>query len=257
MESSELCTFLEWDTDFFDHRIARVVGSRADGQRMESILEWCRERAIECLYFLADADDPATVRAAEDYQFRFVDVRVTLARGIQGWRVPGPRATPAGISIRGWRPEDVPALLKIAEVSHADSRFFFDRCFSNESCRALYATWIRRSCEGWADMVLVAENKDGKPVGYTTCHLLRDDPPHGEIGLVGVAEEARGGGVGRLLIEAALDWFSLKKVQEVSVVTQGRNGGAQRLYQRCGFLTQSMQLWYHKWMPECAPEERS
>ena len=34
----------------------------------------------------------------------------------------------------------------------------------------------------------------------------------------------------------------------IDVVTQGRNYSAQRLYQRCGFITQSTELWYHKWL---------
>jgi hypothetical protein len=39
----------------------------------------------------------------------------------------------------------------------------------------------------------------------------------------------------------------------VNVVTQGRNSKAQRLYERCGFLTRSVQLWYHRWfMPRGA-----
>jgi len=33
------------------------------------------------------------------------------------------------------------------------------------------------------------------------------------------------------------------------VVTQGRNLAAQRLYQRNGFVTASLQLWYHRWFP--------
>ena len=35
----------------------------------------------------------------------------------------------------------------------------------------------------------------------------------------------------------------------MKVVTQGRNIAGQRLYQRCGFLTRSVELWYHKWYP--------
>ena len=77
----------------------------------------------------------------------------------------------------------------------------------------------------------------------------------GQIGLVGVSAEARGRGVGHALVNHALDWFTRNDVEAVAVVTQGGNVAAQRLYQRCGFLTESVQLWYHKWMPYGATGE--
>ena len=112
---------------------------------------------------------------------------------------------------------------------------------------ALYETWIRRSCEGYADAVLVAETGGG-PAGYITCHLS-GSPPAGSIGLVGVGGDARGAGTGTTLVGAAIEWFQGRGVQEVSVVTQGRNLAAQRLYQRAGFRIQAVELWYHKWFP--------
>lgn len=45
----------------------------------------------------------------------------------------------------------------------------------------------------------------------------------------------------------ALEWFAARDIQSVQVVTQGRTISAQRLYQNCGFMTHSVQLWYHKW----------
>ena len=33
-----------------------------------------------------------------------------------------------------------------------------------------------------------------------------------------------------------------------SLVTQGRNLYAQRLYQKAGFFTKGTELWYHKWI---------
>jgi hypothetical protein len=33
----------------------------------------------------------------------------------------------------------------------------------------------------------------------------------------------------------------------VSVVTQGRNVRAQRIYQQFGMRTRSLELWYHRW----------
>jgi GNAT superfamily N-acetyltransferase len=86
---------------------------------------------------------------------------------------------------------------------------------------------------------------DGVPVGYISCHL--NESRACRIGLVGVSAQARGQDVGKTLVFSALDWFLTQGAQEVLVVTQGRNYAAQRLYQCCGFLTQTVQLWYHKW----------
>ena len=36
-------------------------------------------------------------------------------------------------------------------------------------------------------------------------------------------------------------------IDRVQVVTQGRNVRAQRVYQRCGFVSAQLQLWYHRW----------
>jgi ribosomal protein S18 acetylase RimI-like enzyme len=57
-------------------------------------------------------------------------------------------------------------------------------------------------------------------------------------------------GVGRKLVVASLGWFDAHGADRVTVVTQGRNIAAQRLYQRCGFLTRSTGLWYHRWFSE-------
>jgi len=72
-------------------------------------------------------------------------------------------------------------------------------------------------------------------------------PGLGRIGLVGAGAEARGRGVARALVLAALSWFRSRGSERVQVTTQGRNIAAQRLYQRCGFLTHSVSLYYHKW----------
>ncbi|MCK5641059.1 MAG: GNAT family N-acetyltransferase, partial [Gammaproteobacteria bacterium] len=243
---TEVCEFLLWDSEFFGHKIARVVGHRLDLQTVDAILKWCEAQDIECLYFLADADNPPTVRLAEDHGFRQVDIRVTLACDIGGRRVLHKDGSEKGINVRSALSKDIPVLQAIAHSSHRDTRFFSDPCFPRESCEALYETWIKNSCEGYADVVLLAEI--GKqPVGYVSCHLP-GSTPHGRIGLVGVATQARGQGIGRMLVEHSLQWFAEQEVNSVTVVTQGRNVESQRLYQRCGFLSHSVQLWYHKWM---------
>jgi dTDP-4-amino-4,6-dideoxy-D-galactose acyltransferase len=234
---SDPAQYLEWDTEFFGKRIARANVSQLDDAAANELLAWCAAHAIDCLYLLADAEDKQTVRRAEINGFQLVDIRLTLKR-----HTPL-QAEKSTENIRPFQPSDIPALKAIARVSHHDSRFYYDPRFPDEQCDRLYETWIENSCKGYADQVLVAVDAEA-PVGYITCHLL---PSHGEIGLLGVSTGTQRKGYGTQLIQASLTWFAEHDRRSVSVVTQGRNVGAQRVYQKNGFLTNSVQLWYHRW----------
>ncbi|PYL79693.1 MAG: hypothetical protein DMF21_11780 [Verrucomicrobia bacterium] len=105
---------------------------------------------------------------------------------------------------------------------------------------------MAKDCAGRADKVLTVERGSSGPLGYITCNLSKDSNT-GRIGLVGVASEFRGKGVGKTLICGALQWFCSVGAQKIAVVTQMRNVAAQRLYQRAGFRTESVRVWYHRW----------
>lgn len=237
-----VCRHLDWDSDLFGVRIARVLTKRLDTETVQSVLRWCSENDVRCLYFLADSDDPETTRVAEDNGFRLVDVRVTMGADTEN---PLPcEIGSAGAVVRASTADDIPQLRLIARTSHRDSRFYHDRCFRRRRCDALYETWIEKSCNGYADAVLVADIA-GRPVGYITCH--HDGQTDGRIGLIGVHADHRRQRIGYGLVAGAMKLFARRGVRQVSVVTQGRNVRAQRLYQGCGFTTNSVELWYHRW----------
>jgi len=238
------CEFLAWDSEFFGHRIARVISHRLDPDGLANILSWCARNKIDGLYFLADPDHDATVVLAEQNGFHLVDMRLTLALD-QIEKASAPGSGPDSIQIRPAHSSDIAGLENIARTAHGDTRFYYDQRFASR-CSDLYATWLRRSYEGFADQVLVAEYA-GQPRGYITCRLDNNDEMSGHIGLVGVDATARGKGIGQALVRCSLCWFADQGVQQARVVTQARNVSAQRLYQRCGFVTHSLQMWYHKW----------
>ena len=243
-----LCELLPWDTKFFHCRIARVYTDTLNEEQALQIADWSRSHGVECLYFLARADDPATIQAAEENGFGLVDIRVTF-----DW-VPGkspplaPAAASASLRIRTAQVADLPCLQAMSRTGHTDTRFFKDSHFPRQRAEDLYATWITKDVEGRADIVLVAASEADEPLGYITGHLDHACR-QGQIGLVGVSSQARRRGIGKSLVLAAMDWFRAQGVPMVTVVTQGDNRAAQRLYQQCGFLTQDLQLWYHKWYP--------
>lgn len=242
IEADTHCQHLDWDSGFFGRRIARLTLSQVDQESIEHAMHWCHRHAIDCLYFLANADNAETVRLAEENKFRLVDIRVTLEKQLGNVQPIENRESQH--MIRPHTLDDLPALRALAKVSHRDSRFYYDSNFSEPLCDALYETWIEKSCQGYAEVVFVANWQD-QIAGYISCHRL--DDVQGQIGLVGVAAPLQGKGLGKLLVNQVVNWFAEREIRRVTVVTQGRNVKAQRLYYRCGFMPYSVQLWYHRW----------
>lgn len=231
------CQLLAWDTEFFGFRIGRVQQSAFTSADVRYVLDWCAQQRIVCLYLLADSRDGATTRAVEDAGFHLADIRVTLERSSTESAPPPP-------GLRLATEADIPELAAMAAAHHTLSRFYFDPGFPRERCGALYADWIEKSCRGDAQAVFVAE-EDRRIAGYITCH---HEPTVGRIGLAGVVDWARQRGVGARLVTGSLDYFRSQGVDRVTVVTQGRNIAAQRLYETCGFRIRSVELWHHWWL---------
>jgi dTDP-4-amino-4,6-dideoxy-D-galactose acyltransferase len=243
--SSLLCEYLDWDSSFFNLRIGRIRDSRLTPEAIGPVLGWAQREDIDCLYFLSPSDDAGSVSLAEGHGFRLVDIRVTFSQQLS----PSNAQSVPSTSVRDMRLGDLPTLKAIAAVSHRQSRFYYDPGFHPSSCDRLYETWIERSCEGHADRVLVADC-EGTPAGYLSCHLGSEN--NAVIGLLAVAPQMRGKGLGQQLVNTSLHYFRENGMNRVDVVTQGRNCPSQSLYQSCGFRTRTVQLWYHKWFQQGA-----
>ena len=237
-----LCEYLPWDSGVFGLRIGRIKANRLSPEAVDQIKEWCLINQIDCLYFLADSDDNETISLAEKNQFHLVDICLTLERQLSD--VSEITSADGGIEIRQAEPDDIKTLRAVAKASHHDSRFYYDPKFDDRRCDELYETWIEKSCRGYADIVFVAALQE-KPVGYITCHIV--DEAKGRIGLFAIGPKSQGKGIGRQLINRSLSWCAACGLDQVSVVTQGRNHKAQRLYQSLDFRTKEVGLWYHSW----------
>ncbi len=245
--SEKLCQFLPWDSEFFGYRIGRILAPKLDDRSIHEALQWANANSIDCLYFLSDSQDARTVRLVEQNRFQLRDIRVTLTHNLL---TIAPAENNSEVHFRLSEPDDFTKLQDTALHAYIHSRFYYDPCFTEDQCARLYARWLEKSIlEDFADAVIIAETKT-EPLGYVSCHL-NHQTTQGQIGLVGVTESARGQQIGKKMINYVLQWFQLQGMETVNVVTQGRNIPAQRLYQRCGFVTQDVQLWYHKWFIDC------
>lgn len=233
---------LGWDSDFFGFPIARVDATQLDKQAIDAAVEACGAQGIRCAYLLLAADDARGGAIAQAAGFVLRDVRLTFARPLDHGPAAGLAAAAHG-SIAPARAAQRPALEALARDAFAHTRFLSDPGFPPDRARELYAAFVRRGLDDAPRRVTLA---DSATEGFVVCRLDADAGV-GEIELIAVAPAARGRGLGRALVDAALAMFADAGLPRASVATQAANVASQRLYQRSGFRTSEAGLWFHRW----------
>ena len=244
-DTDALVTPLGWDSGHFGLSIARIADNAAPTGDLDTAYQWCAKNDVDVAYLLCSAANLAIAHRASQLGFRLVDLRLTFAMPIHRWAA---NARTARATVRPTIQSDIATLVEIARTAHRDTRFRADGRFAPDKCDEVYSNWLASAIDGAADAVFTAIHGD-KPVGYVTAHL---DPSEaglvGRIGLIAVAEQARGSGAGRALVHHACEWFSQNQVEELVVGTQGVNTGAAALYESSGYRLKTVDTWYHAWL---------
>lgn len=235
-----MITRLDWDSEFFGFEIGEVLPTELLPERLpvEALAGGYR-----CVYYRCDAGDGEALRKAARAELALVDIRVTLEIAIGDRAAGGVLAPAPGVAIGLFQEADRAALGRIAEQLSVNSRFAFDPGFGPERARQLYAEWLRVSCEGRADAILVAR-RAGEPVGFVTCRCSSEQA---RLELVAVDSAHAGRGVGTSLLAEANAWLAARGMRLVRVATQGRNPAAINFYSRCGFRIRDVALVHHRW----------
>ncbi len=143
--------------------------------------------------------------------------------------------------VRRATPADLPGIGRLGALL-VEAHYDFDpRRFLAASQRTPveYASFIGTQLKGEDKAVLVADD-DGHVVGYAYAavegyNYMALRGPAGVLHDIIVDPEHRGRGVGRLLLDAALEFFRSRGVPRVVLSTAERNEAAQRLFASVGF----------------------
>lgn len=231
-------TLLEWDSDFFGFPIAKVslqneiVG--ASVLRDKIVATGCRL----CYIYAEDVAGNATAAALGA---KLVDRRTLLRRALPSSVGDKTIVCDGDIATLS----DLPRLRALSLQSAQFSRFRTDPAMPTDAWVRLYERWADNSLAGtMADAVLVARFA-GEVVGMLTVGCREGA---GTIGLFAVDEAVRGRGLGTALLDRGSAWFSEQGCTTASVVTQGDNLAAQRLYERAGYDIIEVTDVYHLWL---------
>lgn len=147
--------------------------------------------------------------------------------------------------IRPYRPEDLPAL-KAITVAAFDG-VSIDQGIENEFGLVNGRDWRWRKARHLdedaarePDGIFVAE-QDGQPIGYITTWQDRE-AGIGHIPNIAIAAEFRGHGLGRTLIEHALDHFREAGLSHAKIETLVQNEVGNHLYRSLGFREVARQI---------------
>ena len=96
--------------------------------------------------------------------------------------------------------------------------------------------WAARAarCSGGRDVGFLARC-DGEYAGLALCFVEAEDAAVGQLISMWVAPEARGSGVGRMLIDAIVVWAAGHRMKTIKLMVTSVNDGAMEFYRRLGF----------------------
>jgi ribosomal protein S18 acetylase RimI-like enzyme len=143
---------------------------------------------------------------------------------------PKPKPPPKP-SVRTAKATDASALLPLlSELGYSlDERAFSKRL----------REMIKRDC---APLVAMLNGKVIGVCGLQVSTMLQRERPVGRITVLVVAEEQRGRGIGRLLLESAEEYFQGAGCELIEVTSNDRHLGAHAFYRRMGFERTSIRF---------------
>ncbi len=186
-------------------------------------------------------DHPGAARLAELFAVPRERELVIMRRSLTD--VPDATGLPDGVLIRGFRPEDEPALLEVN--AHAFAHHPEQGHMSHED-------FTERSSESWFDPagLLLAVPTDPEPgdpplLGFHWTKEHRDEePPYGEVYVVAVNPKAAGRGLGTLLTAAGLRHLRDRGLESVLLYVDGDNDPAIAVYTGQGFHIERTEVQY-------------
>jgi mycothiol synthase len=181
--------------------------------------------------FWAHGDLPAAQALAASKHLE--PSRTLLVLRLQTDAEPEPGRVPDGVTIRGFEPDDVGAIVRVngrAFASHPEQGAM-DR-----------ADFERRAGSDWFDPdgLFVAE-RNGDIVGF---HWTKVEDGVGEVYVVGVDPSEQGSGLGSALTATGLRHLHESGVRTVDLYVEGDNHPALAVYRRLGFREHARDVLY-------------
>lgn len=239
-----LIDYMPWDSKFFGQEVF-VLNTKSYTQSIKHKIDVALgQKKIDLMYFLCPSSDLDSIAFALKDGFKYVDERLTYL--VTKFEFVS-AILDGNYSIKRSTPEDITRLQLISAQSKWTTRYYNDEKFPRDRLQEFYSEWVKKSVSGDLDDMVFHIEEAGTIVGFVT--IKKNGSNLGSIGLITVAEEAQGKGLGIKLAAYAVNMLiNNLGCAGVEVVTQKNNIPACRIYENLGFKVFNNSTWLHKWI---------
>ena len=189
------CEMLDWDSDFFGIKVARITEPVLAAEELTSILAELNRQRVELVYWPSSTQfDCDEIKGLGGH---LVDNKTTFVIDFRQFdldaMVSADIVVPYSPSMPFADVED------LAVQSSEYSRFAVDPRFPRERLVALYKTWIDRSIRKEIASEVLVIREGSRIVGMVT---IGEKDGRGDIGLIAVDARCRGKNYGEILVWA-------------------------------------------------------
>lgn len=224
---------LDWDSQFFGYEIGRLDLFNED------LFDYVGFENAARAYSLVYIFSPYEI---DSNYIKLVDKKVILTQKLTLGEIKSPLKD--GIREFDKKVDSYNDLRTLVLQSGVFSRFFLDENFVNDEYNKLYTAWLDNSILDSRTKIFMAFDEN-KLMGFIT--LENRDNNYASIGLITVAEGARGKGIGTKLINRAINQSIIDKNDTIEVITQLDNKAAMNLYKKSNFTIKNINNIYHYW----------
>lgn len=233
---------LDWDTEFFGYAVFALERD-IDPADVPSAVQSLKRNGAELIIWQFTEGSVGHHNAAVQAGGTLVDFKCAYLLEFDSYRSRSAETTSVPLhKVCGEESRETWDALALSAGAY--SRYRCDPNMRRNEHVRLYEAWLRRSLTGEiADYVWVAGDI-ARPAGLIT---LATRAPNPAIGLVAVSADSRRQGVGKRLLDKAVECSLTAGFNTLSVVTQRANEAARAMYESFGFALISEARVYHFW----------
>jgi ribosomal protein S18 acetylase RimI-like enzyme len=232
-------TKLEWDTKFFGFGMGAIEHIFFTEQKSMSIhynelMEWVTFHGIKYLSARVNINNNASINLLLKDDFELITGKVMMR--VELAKVDLSVSNNALTFQQGVDPNSISTLLRIAENSFIENRFYKDTYLNRSKSSELYRQWLYNALNSDPTRIYTA-SIDGAALGFCLVNrnVIDSTGVFGFISLIAVDSKHNGRGIAQALLRFVLKEFSMNDISIVYANVVNSNFQSLNTFQSVGF----------------------